>query len=417
VTTRLKPGSRLGSYEIHELLGRGGMSAVYKGHDSGLNRAVALKVLPREFLHDSSFADRFQREAEIWGKLDHSAIVPVYFAGIEDGQPYIAMKFIPGGSLADLLRGGALELERALGILAEVVGALDYAHSLGIVHRDVKPANVLLGESGNAYLSDFGIARAAAGTPTEASTLEVVGTPGYMAPEQARSLQVDYRADIYSLGCMAYEMLTGAAPFIGPTPVDVMMRHLTEVPVPPGKLASHLPTHVEGAILKAMAKEPDRRWPTAAFFLQALLGRIDAEGVQTISLPGYPPPKAETVPAGPVPMAQTPRRRARLVVPILLGIALGLALVATSRWYAVPRLAGVSTSGGPSALLHAVSRAMDDGDYPAALRMAELALRLYPSDEAVRPLPARVRRAWEAEKAVGVWEAAPVPIPARPGLP
>lgn len=414
----LAGGHRLGPYEILDYIGRGGMGAVYKAYDPVLTRYVALKVLPAEFLHDPSFADRFRREAQIWARLDHPSIVPVYFSAIEEGLPFLAMKFVSGGALADLLKGGPLDHERTAAILSEIASALDHAHGLGVVHRDVKPGNVLLGEDGRAYLSDFGIARVVAGTRPSTHTGGVTGTPGYMAPEQARSQQPDARVDIYSLGCMAYEMYTGVPPFKGDTPVDVMMRHITESPAPPRSLAPGLSPHIESAILKAIAKDPDHRWPTASLFVQALLGRVDSDG--TVSLPGRPfqtpPPIASPAPpsgAALLPWGETPRG---LLVAVLVGVTLGAGvLVAVQRYAAAVAPTPLSALGSASSsdtLLAAVRRAMDEGAYPEAFQMVELALRIHPGHEGAQILRERVKRAWEAERSLGLWQAAsPSPSP------
>lgn len=426
----LAAGARLGPYEILDYVGRGGMGAVYKGYDPALKRYVALKVLPAEVLHDASFAERFRREAEIWARLDHPSIVPVYFAGIEEGLPFLAMKFVVGGALSDLLKQGLLPPERVTAILVDVASALDHAHSLGIVHRDVKPANVLLGEDGRAYLTDFGIARVVAGSRPGSHSGTIVGTPGYMSPEQARSEQPDPRADIYSLGCMAYEMYTGSPPFKGQTPVDVMLRHITETPPPPRSIAPDLPSHVENAILKAMAKEPAHRWPTATLFGQALRGSVDADA--TVSLPGRPL-LTPTPPPGATP---TDRRVALflrgedlhgLLLATLIGVTLGAGLFVVVQRHE----GGLSRtlSAGPDAasletLLTAAQRAMGEGSYPEALRIADLAVRLAPGHAPARLLRDRIRRAWDAEKSLGLWQdvrpspslsPSPPPSPSGPG--
>jgi serine/threonine protein kinase len=402
----LAPGTRLGPYEVLEPIAYGGMGTVYRGHDATLDRAVALKVLRSELLEDASFAERFKREAQIWARLDHRAIVPVYLADIEGDHPFLAMKFVAGGALSDVLKTGPLPLERALGILADVASALDYAHGQGIVHRDVKPANVLLGEEGRAYLSDFGIARVVASSRHAAHTGGVVGTPGYMAPEQARGQQPDPRSDIYSLGCMAYEMLTAQPPFQGDSPVHVLMRHISETPPPPSSVVPELPSHVERAVLKAMAKEPDQRWPTASYFIQALRGHVDVEKVQTVSLhPHTPSPLGAGATPLPTPTPAPGRsRRPRWLALAALAVALLILTVLVPTLGRAPGPAP-EAAAPPSAraLLSAVERYLDDGRYPDALEVAEAALRLNPADARALALRERVHRAWEAEKALGLW--------------
>ena len=408
----LAAGERLGPYEVLEPIGHGGMGVVYKAFDPALNRMVALKVLPTEFLHDPSFAERFQREIRIWASLEHPSVVPVYMAGIENERPFLSMKFVPGGTLAERLTDGPLELERAFTILADVAVALDYAHARGIVHRDVKPANVLLGDDGRAYLSDFGIADIVSVERPETQPRGMAGTPRYMAPEQARGQSPDQRADVYSLGCMAYEMLTGSPPFGGRTPVDVIMRHMNEEPRPPRELAPTLTPAAETAILKAMAKDPARRWPQATPFVQALAGDIGTHGAHTISLPGLPGLAVTTAPARAMRRVWAPR----WIAVLLVGLAVGAALLAGILRY-TERLTSERTAllaaGSPDVLINGARRALDAGAYPEALGMADLALRLYPEHAGVRELRARVQRAWDAEKALQIWRP-PTPAPPSP---
>lgn len=404
----LAAGDRLGPYEILELLGRGGMAVVYKAFDPALNRTVALKVLPSEFLDDASFGERFQREVRIWASLDHPSVVPVYMAGIEAGRPFFAMKYLAGGTLAERLGQSPPSIQRAFAVLADVAVALDYAHSRGIVHRDVKPANVLLEEDGRAYLSDFGIARIVGGERSGTQPGGVAGTPRYMAPEQARSQTADHRADIYSLGCMAYEMLTGSAPFLGETPLDVMMRHITEAPTPPRTLAPTLSPTVEAAILRAMDKDPLRRWPTATLFVQVLTGAIDPLASQTVSLPGLPLPGA-----GRREGWRLGSGRTRILAALAVGLGLGACLFAGIQWYAARSLPQTPSGQGgtPAALSAATLGALDQGAYPAALEMVELALRLYPGHAPTLALRERTRKAWDAERKLGLW-----PDPSLPPL-
>ena len=411
----LAVGNRLGPYEILEMLGRGGMGAVYKAFDPALNRTVALKVLPSEFLDDASFGERFQREVRIWASLDHPSVVPVYMAGIESGRPFFAMKYVAGGSLAERLKHDPPSLERAFALLADVAVALDYAHSRGIVHRDVKPANVLLEKDGRAYLSDFGIARILRDERNATQPDGVAGTPRYMAPEQVRSLSPDHRADIYSLGCMAYEMFTGEAPFPGETPLDVMLRHITETPKPPRALQPALPAPVELAILKAMDKDPQQRWPTAPLFVQALSGAIDPLASQTVSLPGYrlPLPAPERSRA-----ARPSRARRRVLTALVVGLAVGACLVGAAQWYAA-RLASASGYGQallpPVGLSAAAADALDRGAYREALELIDLTLRLYPDHAPTRLLRERALRAWDAETKLGLWPDPGPPASLPPG--
>ncbi|HLA78831.1 MAG TPA: protein kinase [Vicinamibacteria bacterium] len=264
----LAPGSSFGPYRIMEPLGRGGMASVYKAYEAALDRYVAVKVLPAEFLHDPTFAERFRREAKVVARLEHPNIIPIFAFDIEQGTPWMAMRMIGGGSLSAILKQGPLPNDRIVAILAGVAAALDYAHGKGAIHRDVKPQNVLLDEDGRVYLADFGIARMVEVGGGLTQTGMISGTPQYMAPEQATAQNVDHRADIYALGIMAYEMFTGHVPFSADTPVAVLMKHVQEpMPLPP---PGSVPEPVVRAILKCTAKQPADRWGTGMEFAHAL---------------------------------------------------------------------------------------------------------------------------------------------------
>lgn len=251
-----------------EPLGRGGMASVYKAYEAALDRYVAVKVLPAEFLHDPTFAERFRREAKVVARLEHPNIIPIFAFDIEQGTPWMAMRMVGGGALSGVLKQGPLPNDRIVAILAGVAAALDYAHSRGAVHRDVKPQNVLLDEDGRVYLADFGIARMVEVGGGLTQTGMISGTPQYMAPEQATAQNVDHRADIYALGIMAYEMFTGHVPFSADTPVAVLMKHVQEpMPLPP---PGSVPEPVVRAILKCTAKQPADRWATSMEFVHAL---------------------------------------------------------------------------------------------------------------------------------------------------
>jgi len=403
-------GKRLGPYEVLAPIAEGGMGVVYRAYDRALDRTVALKVLASTVLLDTTFAERFHREAQLWARLEHPCIVPVYLAGIEDGRPFIAMRFIEGGSLDNSLREGPLQKEKAFRILADIARALDFAHSQGIVHRDVKPGNVLVDGEGRAYLSDFGIARAIAGDAGIHLTAEVVGTPAYMSPEQARSQNPGPLADLYSLGCLAYELVTGRPPFEGETAIQVLMRHVSEAPVSPKTYVPSVEQHVEDAILKAMAKEPGERWPTGGVFVQALTGQISAEAVHTISLPGRLTLVSPT-PRPPGATAAKPRlTRKRVAIAALLLAAVGIAgLLLWQQLYpydvVFPGLPQATDTSDDrvNGLKTAVSYLLDAGDYAAAEETVRAAIELHPERRELRTLRDRVRSAWEAEKTLGLW--------------
>ena len=254
---------RFGRYEIISELGRGGMATVYHAHDPRVRREVAIKVLPREFVHDPTFRARFQREAETIAALEHPAIVPVYDYGEENGQPYFVMRYMPGGSLAERIRQGPLSLAETNRILQRIAPALDEAHARGVIHRDLKPANILFDKNGEAYLSDFGIAKLAQASGTLTGS-GVIGTPAYMSPEQASGGELDGRSDLYSLGVIVFEMLTGTQPYRADTPMGLAVKHLTE-PVPCIlEVRGDLPPDFDQVIARAMAKRREDRYATAA---------------------------------------------------------------------------------------------------------------------------------------------------------
>jgi eukaryotic-like serine/threonine-protein kinase len=257
------PHVLLDRYEVGRLLGAGGMAEVFEGRDRLLARRVAIKVLQAQFARDPSFLIRFKREAQAAASLSHPNIVGVYDTGTEDGTHFIVMEYVDGRTLKDVIRAeGPLYPERAAEICADVCGALAAAHARGLIHRDIKPGNVMLTPEGKVKVMDFGIARATT-SETITQTAAVVGTAQYISPEQAQGQTVDYRSDLYSLGCCLYEMLTGTVPFTGATPVAIAYRHVREDPTPPRMLNGDVPAPLEAICLKAMAKLPDNRYQTA----------------------------------------------------------------------------------------------------------------------------------------------------------
>jgi eukaryotic-like serine/threonine-protein kinase len=260
-----------GRYELGELLGRGGMAEVRRAVDQRLGRPVAVKQLRTDFATDPTFQARFRREAQSAAGLNHPTIVAVYDTGEETDPltgvsvPYIVMELVEGQTLRDVLREGRKILpERALELTQGVLDALSYSHKAGIVHRDIKPANVMLGPGGGVKVMDFGIARAVADTSaTMTQTAAVIGTAQYLSPEQARGETVDARSDLYSAGCLLYELLVGRPPFIGDSPVSVAYQHVREAPVPPSQLDPEITPEIDAVVLKALAKDPDDRYQSA----------------------------------------------------------------------------------------------------------------------------------------------------------
>ncbi|HEC23390.1 MAG TPA: hypothetical protein ENI95_10800 [Chloroflexi bacterium] len=251
-------------YEIIAEIGRGGMATVYRARDPRFGREVAIKVLPRELLHERTFRARFEREAQVIATLEHPAIVPVYDYGEEEGQPYLVMRYMSGGSLADRIRRGPFSISDAAHVFSQLAPALDRAHSLGIIHRDLKPGNILFDRDGNAYLADFGIAKLIGGTATLTGSGGLIGTPSYMSPEQVEGNgELDNRSDIYALGVILFEMLTGQTPYQADTPMRMAVQHVLE-PVPSVlAVRADLPPGCEAVIRRAMAKNPDDRYQTA----------------------------------------------------------------------------------------------------------------------------------------------------------
>lgn len=276
--------SAIGRYQIKQELGRGGMAIVYLAHDPAFGRDVALKIMPHALLHDPSFRTRFSREAKTIATLEHAAIVPVYDYGEHEGQPYLVMRYMHGGSLAEQMGKRPFSLPKTAVILTRLAAALDKAHTQGVVHRDLKPGNILFDDEGNAYLSDFGIAKIVEQTTTLTGS-GVIGTPAYMSPEQAQgSRNVDRRADIYALGTIVFEMLTGQQPYQADTPIGVVVKHITE-PVPNILQANPtLPPQCDTLIQQAMAKEPDKRYRSAGELAAVL------SGLTAVSPPPPPPP-------------------------------------------------------------------------------------------------------------------------------
>ena len=256
-------------YEIGEILGFGGMSEVHLARDQRLHRDVAIKVLRADLARDPSFYLRFRREAQNAAALNHPAIVAVYDTGeAETPQgplPYIVMEYVDGVTLRDIVHTeGPMPAKRALEVIADACQALNFSHQHGIIHRDVKPANIMISKTGAVKVMDFGIARALSDASSVTQTAAVIGTAQYLSPEQARGEKVDARSDVYSLGCVLYEILTGEPPFVGDSPVAVAYQHVREDPVPPSQRHNDISPELDAVVLKALAKNPDNRYQTAA---------------------------------------------------------------------------------------------------------------------------------------------------------
>ncbi|TMR99403.1 Stk1 family PASTA domain-containing Ser/Thr kinase [Nonomuraea basaltis] len=283
-----------GRYELDGVVGRGGMAEVYRARDIRLDRIVAIKTLRADLARDHTFQARFRREAQSAASLNHPAVVAVYDTGedVSEGAPvpYIVMEYVDGRTLRDLLRQDRrLMPERAAELVDGILRALDYSHRGGIVHRDIKPANVMITRAGDVKVMDFGIARAMADSAaTMTQTAQVIGTAQYLSPEQARGERVDARSDIYSTGCLFYELLTGQPPFTGDSPVAIAYQHVREEPIPPSQIDREIPPWADAIVLKAMAKDPAHRYQNAgemrADIQRAMTGMpVDA---QTMAMTG-----------------------------------------------------------------------------------------------------------------------------------
>src|SRR5579872_3238702 len=294
-----------GRYELSHLVARGGMAEVYRAHDQLLDRPVALKVLFPELSVDRSFVERFRREAQAAANLSHPNIVPVFDWGEDAGTYFIVMEFVDGRPLSSILRtAGPLHPDRAAEITADVAGALSYAHRHGVVHRDVKPGNVLITEEGTIKVTDFGIARALNTEESLTQTGAVMGTATYFSPEQAEGMGVDARSDIYSLGVVLFEMVTGRPPFMGDTPVAVASKHVRDHAPAPREINPAVPPDLEAIILKCMAKSPDHRYSTGDELRIDLLRFREGRAVAALGA-DLGPPTAGTTQAIGAPTGQT----------------------------------------------------------------------------------------------------------------
>jgi eukaryotic-like serine/threonine-protein kinase len=310
-------------YELEQLVGSGGMSTVYRARDRVLERTVALKVLHQRLTDETEYVERFRREARMVAGLSHPNIVTVIDRGDHDGRPFIVFEFIDGENLKQLVdRIGPLAVERALELAIQVARGLAFAHAKGFVHRDVKPQNVLLNGNGEAKVTDFGIARSLDVKQGVTLTGTVLGTSDYISPEQAQGRQVDEHSDVYSLGVVLYELLTGELPFSGDNFVSVAMQHINVVPAPASLSRPEVPARVDAAIEKALAKEPEDRFASMSDFSEELETCLEealtgADGSPTGVLPALARPRRGRPPR------RRPRRSLKWPGLIAAGLALG----------------------------------------------------------------------------------------------
>jgi len=329
-------GKTLGGYRIIEQIGLGGMATVFKAYQPSMDRYVAFKVISTHLAQDPTFVKRFQQEAKVIAKLEHLHILPVYDYGEEDGYLYLVMRFIEAGTLKDRLEGGPLSLGEARHVVSQVGSALEYTHQLGVVHRDLKPSNVLIDPQGDCYLTDFGLAKMVEGTLGLTGS-GVLGTPHYMAPEQSQSLKVDHRADVYAMGVIIYEMVTGQVPFDAETPFSIVLKHISE-PLPlPRSIKSDLPEGVERVILKALAKDPADRYQSMRDLVTAFDQAVGVAPAETHE-------EAETPPTAVVPGPAPVLARRRWVTTKRPWLLVAAALALLSSVLVVLVLAGVILS-------------------------------------------------------------------------
>ncbi|MEO1166813.1 MAG: protein kinase [Chloroflexota bacterium] len=270
-------GQNLGQYHITEHIAKGGMATVYLARQQTISRDVAVKVLPRNFTHDDTFIERFNREVEVIAQLQHPHILPVYDFGEHDDMPYIVMAYISGGTLNEQIASGSMSYERTLSITRQMAEALDFAHSRGIIHRDIKPGNVLLDDNGNIYLADFGLAKVTE-SATDITAGNIIGTPAYMAPEQSGPGDESTRIDVYALGVLVYQMLAGELPYNADNPTQLIVAHLMQ-PIPSINEANpNLPEELQDVIDNALAKTPSERYATAGELYKALASALGGGG-------------------------------------------------------------------------------------------------------------------------------------------
>ncbi len=362
-----------GRYRVERELGRGGMAKVYLGTDTVLGRPVAIKLLAPQFADDLSFVQRFRREAQAAARLSNPNVVAVFDTGADDGVHFIVMEYVEGRTLADYLAGGGRIMpDRAIEIGASVAAALSAAHAQGVIHRDIKPGNIMLTPAGQVKVADFGIARMTTTADTVAQTAAVLGTASYLSPEQAQGQPVDGRSDIYSLGCVLYEMVTGRPPFTGDSPVAVASKQVLEPPTPPSRLNPDVSADLEAVIMRALAKNPANRYQSAEELRQDL-DRV-RRGMPVEATPVMPPPAATQVLAPPTGgtqvMPPVEPERTRWWIPVIV-IGIILAAIAALLWLFASDILGGDGEASPTPVLVEVPNVVGERVRVAEERLTE----------------------------------------------
>jgi serine/threonine protein kinase len=354
------PEQEIGPYRIVSQIGRGGMATVFKAYHTALDRFVAIKVPVADFQANPDVLARFKREVKIIAKLDHPNIIPIYDVSEVQGTPYLVMRFIDGRTLREFLSQykKTISLNTIMAIMRAVTGALGFAHQKQVLHRDVKPSNIMLGNDGSVYLMDFGLARIVAEADLTLSKDIVVGTPYYISPEQAKGEPLDERTDIYSLGVVLYELLTGRVPFTGERPSIVVYHHISTPPPPPSTFNPNISPSMEQIVLKALAKDRARRFASAAEMMATLHDVVQSEAQllpQAVPVP-LPPKSSEDVSAESSPDVKSDAATARqLKSPSTLLLALSILILVSELIFFFPALrmelrralASLGSSGEP----------------------------------------------------------------------
>ena len=342
----MPPSQSFGRYVVTRRLGRGGMAEVYEANDPLLNRQVAIKVIYAHLASQEGFDQRFRREAQLVASLRHPHIVQLYDFGIENEQPFMVMEYLNGGTLHDRLaqhsQRAPMPLNEAATLLTKLASALDYAHERGAIHRDIKSSNIMFTAEGEPVLTDFGIAKILSDAAQLSATGSVMGSPAYMAPEQAAGEPVDARSDLYALGVVLYEVVCGRVPFQGDSPTAVMMQHITQPPPPPSQFNPQLPPAAEAVIQKALAKDPAARFSKVSDMARAFQAAVSGGETTLVNATLVSDPAATLAAAEPTARAATAAPTASKAAPASQPPAAGAAATRSSRGWLLPALAAVA---------------------------------------------------------------------------